>query len=299
MSGDELKGMSAAMLSSALGGTAVVATRYLIGGIDPVALAFLRYGIGVLCLAAAFMARRMPPVAPRDRLAVVLLGALFFALFPILFNVALSLTTAARGALALSTMPLVTLIAGALLGVEPLTRPKLLGVGVAILGVACALSGGLAAAPAGAWRGDLVMIGTALCGALYNVLSRPCIRRYDPLAFTVQAMLVGTLLLGLGAGAAGSLPALAALPHVAWLAVLYLGVVGGAGSFFLWSYGLGHTTPTRVAVSIAVNPVVALLLGALLLGEPTPAPLLIGLVAVLAGILLTTREPRRSVATAP
>jgi drug/metabolite transporter (DMT)-like permease len=241
----------------------------------------------------------MPRVAPGDRLAVVLLGALFFALFPILFNVALSLTTAARGALALSTMPLLTLIAGALLGVEPLTRPKLLGVGVAILGVACALSGGLAAAPAGAWRGDLVMIGTALCGALYNVLSRPCIRRYDPLAFTVQAMLVGTLLLGLGAGAAGSLPALAALPHTAWLAVLYLGVVGGAASFFLWSYGLGHTTPTRVAVSIAVNPVVALLLGALLLGEPTPAPLLIGLVAVLAGILLTTREPRRSVATAP
>ena len=67
----------------------------------------------------------------------------------------------------------------------------------------------------------------------------------------------------------------------------------------LWSYGLGHTTPTRVAVGITVNPVMALLLGALLLGEPTPLPLLVGLVAALAGILLTTLEPRRPAVSTP
>ena len=224
---------------------------------------------------------------------MILLGALFFAVFPILFNTALGLTTAARGALALSTMPLLTLVIAALLGAEPLTRPKLLGVMVAILGVASALSGSLATAPAGAWRGDLVMVGTALCGALYNVLSLPYIRRYDALAFTVQAMLAGTLLLGLGAALTGSLPTLALVPGTGWIAVLYLGVLGGAGALFLWSYALGHTTPTRVAVAVAINPVVALLLGAFLLGEPASPSLIIGLVAVLAGILLTTRKSRR------
>ena len=52
------------------------------------------------------------------------LGIAFFGLFFVLYNIAVSYTTAARASLALSTLPLQTMMVGALLGIEPLTARK-------------------------------------------------------------------------------------------------------------------------------------------------------------------------------
>ena len=71
--------------------------------------------------------------------------------------------------------------------------------------------------------------------------------------------------------------------------VVYLGVFGAALAFLLWGYGLAHTTPTRVAVTVTVNPMMAMLGAALFLGEPVTPALLGGLAAVALGIVLTTR----------
>ena len=61
---------------------------------------------------------------PQRSLAVIVLGLCFFGLFFVLYNIAVSYTTAARASLALSTLPLQTMIVGALLGIEPLTWTK-------------------------------------------------------------------------------------------------------------------------------------------------------------------------------
>src|SRR6185369_1442203 len=113
----------------------------------------------------------------------------------ILFNAALTFTTAARGALALSALPLLTMVVGAGLGSEPLTARKTAGVLVAILGVSVALLTGLATAPEGAWRGDLLMVSAALCMALYSIWSRPFIHRSGPIPFTTLAMAAGAAVL--------------------------------------------------------------------------------------------------------
>jgi drug/metabolite transporter (DMT)-like permease len=187
----EISGVVAALLSSGLGGTSVGATRYLVGAIDPLATGAFRFGIGfVLLLPLAAMQGEQWP-SRRDWPGVLGLGLLFFGLFPILFNASLVFTTAARGALALSTLPLLTLVAGAVLGAETLTARKTMGVLIAMLGVAVALLSGLALAPPGAWRGDLLMAGAALCMALYSVWSKPFIRRSGPIPFTAMAVGVG------------------------------------------------------------------------------------------------------------
>ena len=121
----ESKGVLAAALSSLLGGSAVATTRLVIGAIDPLTLAALRYGIGVTCLAAIVRLARLRAIAVADRWRIALLGVLFFAVFPVLFNIALAYTTAARGALALSTLPLLTLVVAAIAGAEILTARKL------------------------------------------------------------------------------------------------------------------------------------------------------------------------------
>ena len=191
---NEAWGVLAAVLSSGLGGTSVAATRYLVNAIDPLAIGSFRFGIGFLLLlpAALLQGGRWPP--RRDWSGVAGLGVLYFALFPILFNASLIFTTAARGALALSTLPLLTMVVGALLGSEALTARKSIGVVTATLGVALALLSGLASAPPGAWRGDLLMIAAALCMALYSIWSKPFIARSGPILFTTVSMGVGAVM---------------------------------------------------------------------------------------------------------
>ena len=120
-------GVLAAVTSSAIGGVAGGATRFVIHATDPVTLGVFRFGTGFLILLpiALLLKSRWPQ--GRDWIAVALLGILFFFAFSVLFNLAYSYTTAARGALTLSTMPLMTMLVGAALGIERLSARKTIG----------------------------------------------------------------------------------------------------------------------------------------------------------------------------
>ena len=285
----------AAVLSSAFGGTAPAATRYVIDATDPVTLAAFRFGVGFLLLLplALALGRRWP--RGRDWLGVAGLGTLFFAVFFVFYNAAFIYTTAARGALALSAMPLLTMAIAALLGIEKLSVRKGAGVAIAVGGVAVALASGLGDAPPGAWRGDLIMAGGAVCMALYNVWSRPFIARSSALGFLTAGMGIGAACLVATAWLRGGFGAALEFGAPQWTAVASLGFFASALSFYLWVFALERTTPTRVANTITVNPVTAALLAVPLLGEPIGLNLVLGLVAVGAGIwLAATERPSRA-----
>lgn len=286
----ELTGILLALVSSILGGTAAAVTRYLVGNADPITLAILRWGIGfaVLLPVTLLMRAKWPPRA--DWPAVAALGLCFFGLFFVLYNIAVGYTTAARASLALSTLPLQTMVVGALLRIEPLTFRKSLGVGIAVLGVFAALASGLAAAPEGAWRGELIMTGAVLCMAFYNVWSRPFMQRSSALGFLTVGMGAGAAALVLVGVLGGRVEALTSFGAPQWIAGIYLGVAGGALAFILWVMALQRTTPTRVAVTMTVNPIAAGILATVLVNEPITLNLVLGLIAVFAGIWIATTQ---------
>ena len=107
----------------------------------------------------------------------------------------------------------------------------------------------------------------------------------------------------MGAGAAaliavgsltGSVAVLGSLSTPQWIAGIYLGVGGGALAFILWVMALERATPTRVANTMTVNPIAAGLLATQLVGEPITANLVVGLIAVFAGIWIATTEGGRA-----
>jgi drug/metabolite transporter (DMT)-like permease len=255
---------------------------------DPVTLGVFRFGTGFLILLPIALVMKSSWPKGRDWVAVALLGILFFFAFSVLFNLAYSYTTAARGALTLSTMPLTTMLVGAAFGVEKMTARKTIGVLVAMAGVFFALMLGLADAPAGAWRGEVVMLAATLCMSLYNVWSRPFIARSDPLAFLTAGMGAAALCLLLWAVAIHGFDAAAHFEPTQWLAIVYLGVIGSAGAFILWVFALSRTSPTKTAVTITVNPVFASIVGAFAIGEGIGVNLIAGLAAVAVGIWIAT-----------
>lgn len=89
------------------------------------------------------------------------------------------------------------MLAAAALGRERITTRKSAGVLLAMADVGAALATGLADAPPGAWRGDLVMMGATLIMAFYSIWAAPLMARSSRLGF---------LAAGMGFGAIPSLP---------------------------------------------------------------------------------------------
>lgn len=288
MGAGERAGVIAAVVSSALGGTAAALTRYAIGASDPVTLAAFRFGIAFVLILPIALRCRWPQ--GRDWLGVAALGVMFFAVFFMLYNLSMSLTTAARGSLALSTLPLVTMLVAALLGREKITLRKSAGVLLAMAGVAAALATGLADAPAGAWRGDLIMMGATLIMAFYSIWAAPLMARSSRLGFLAAGIGFGAAASTLLAWQGGGLARAVAFSPGQWSAVAALGVLGGAAAFYLWVYALERTTPTRVTNTMTVNPIAASLVAAVLVHEPLGVNLLVGVVAVGAGIWIASTQ---------
>ena len=289
---NERAGVPIAILSSSLGGLAAVATRFIVDVADPITIAAFRFGGGALLLVPiAFLSRCRWPQR-RDWVGTVLLGLMFFALFFIVYNLSLAFTTVGRATLALSTLPLLTMLVAAALRAEALTARKTGGVLIAMGGVALALLAGLGTAPEGAWRGDLLMIGGTLAMAFYNVWSRPFIARSSPLGFVAASMGAGGAALVLTALWHGGFAVLPGFGTPQWLAAAYLAVFGGAAAFYLWILALQLTTPTRVASTMAVNPLAASAGAALVLGERFGLNVAVGIVAVFLGIWIASTTAR-------
>lgn len=291
---DQIVGVVIAIVSSSLGGSAAGVTRYLAGDADPVTLAILRWGIGFALVLPVTLLLRASWPPRRDWLKVAALGACFFGLFFVLYNIAIAYTTAARASLALSTLPLQTMLLGALLGIEALTLRKSLGVAIAMLGVLAALGSGLNAAPHGAWRGEAIMAAAVLCMPFYNVWSRPLIQRSSALGFLCVGMGAGALVLIVIGVLGGYVWVLASFTPAQWVAGIYLGAGGGALAFILWVMALQRATPTLIANTMTVNPIAAALVAAQLVGEPITLNLVAGLVAVFAGIWIATTDKAAS-----
>ena len=90
----------------------------------------------------------------------------------------------------------------------------------------------------------------------------------------------------------------AAIPPRAWLALAYLIVFGSLVAFSAYRWLLGNAPLSLTATYAYVNPVVAVILGALTLGEQVTWPILIGGAVVVAGVglVVSAERPRRRAA---
>jgi drug/metabolite transporter (DMT)-like permease len=112
----------------------------------------------------------------------------------------------------------------------------------------------------------------------------------SPLAATTCAALTGTAILAIACAVQGDL----ALPHAdwkGWLSLAFMGVLGTAIAYFWFFDGVKVIGPARAAVFINLVPVVAIILGVVLLGEPLKWSMVIGAALVVSGVWIINRAP--------
>jgi drug/metabolite transporter (DMT)-like permease len=282
-------GNFAAFIAAGLFGASVVATRVAVQEIPPLNLAVLRFGQGglILFLCLFFGARNLLKVNRHDLPFLILLGAILFAIFPVTFNISLRFTEASRGALMLATMPIWSAWIARAARKERLILRQVAGILLTFVGVGIVLAerGLRWQGTSVALGGDVLMLLTALCGAIYGVLAQRMLSRYSALTVTMYAMLFGTFLLLPAALVEGLPQAFVRIDGKVAVLILFLGIFGGALGFYLWTFALTRLTPTQVAVYVNVNPMVAIVLGAALLAEKLTSVFVVGFVAVVVGVL--------------
>lgn len=290
---------AAAAAAALSAGTAVVATRFVIGETDPISLVFYRYLISVVCFAPL-----VPALWPKDRLNVgehakiAAFGILFFILFPWAFNASLQYNPAARGAVGLATIPIQTLLVATAFGRERMTTVKVMGVLLAFSGILVAFGAeAIAQGNAAYFYGDGLMLLGVFCAAVYSVLSRPILMQRGPLFVTALAMAFAVIaLMPVVIVKSGGI-ALPSFTLKGWVAVVFLGTAAGALQFSLFMWALRWLPPTTTVLYLTLNPITAMVLGIVLLGETLTTELMAGMTLVLVGIAVGTglyRAPRRS-----
>jgi drug/metabolite transporter (DMT)-like permease len=291
---------AAAAAAALSAGAAVVATRFVVSETDPISLVFYRYLISVICFVPV-----LPAIWPRDGLdrseyaRIVVFGILFFVFFPWAFNASLQYNPAARGAVGLATIPIQTLLVAAAFGREPFTAGKVAGVLLAFSGILVAF-GAAAFGPGNSNHlyGDGLMLLGVLCAAVYSVFSRATLMRHGPLFVTALAMAFAVAALLPVVALIQRDIALPAFSFKGWMAVVFLGTIAGTLQFSLFMWALRWLPSTTTVLYLTLNPITAMVLGIVLLGETLTIDLIAGVALVFIGIVVgnDTYSARRSAA---
>lgn len=207
-------------------------------------------------------------------------------------NFGLQYIPSGRAALIYSASPILTLSIAALLGRESFNVPKLIGISLAIFGVALAI-GEDAFIPASAtsyeWIGDGAVFLSTLIASLCAVLFGSYVRKYSIRHVSLIALFAAIIFLLIVTVVGGWHLEIPRLEINSWVILATLGITSATG-LFLWLWALRLSTPTKVNVFLTLNPITAAGLGAILLGEEITLLFLAGLVAVIAGTWLTFRS---------
>lgn len=146
--------------------------------------------------------------------------------------------------------------------------------------------------PPGHWAGIAALQVAAFTWSVGALYSQSVPKRLPVLSAAAVEMLAGGAVLFLESRLVGE--DLALVPSAsrdAWLALAYLGVFGSLIGFTAFAYCLDTLPATTVGTYAYVNPVVAVVLGRIVLGEALSPGLLVGGILIVVAVVLTTLKP--------
>ncbi len=296
---DRLTYCKLAAVTMIWGGT-FVAGRYLADQISPLLAASLRFILASLALLLFMAVARIRLVRPSvpQLLQLTVLGFFGIFFYNLCFFYGLQYINASRASLIVALNPAVIGLASWWLFKERLSRAKVFGIALCLAGAATVIisrNPQLLATP-GSGLGDLLIVGCVVAWGIYSLCSRGLNASLGPLQTVTWSVLLGTLMLTATTTLTGSvtLQALAGIGLPQVLSLLYLGVLGSALAYIGYYDGIRRIGATRSGVFIALNPLTAVICGALLLGEQLTAPMLLGGAIILLGIYLCNKPLARA-----
>jgi drug/metabolite transporter (DMT)-like permease len=283
---------------------ALVAVQLMFASLGVVAKVAMRElpGLGLICarvtLATVIMvaARLFVPrekVERRDLLELAVYAFFGVTANMLIFIVGLQRTTATNAIVIGATIPVFTVGVAVALRKEVATVAKVVGLSVACVGAMVIVGAGRFTSGGGRLVGNLLVTLNSLSFAIYLVISRRLLAKYQPLTVVSWTFVFGAL----GILPFGLLPLVRAAPqlsHSTWACVLFIALFPTVGTYFLNMFALRRAPASLVAIYIYLQPIVGALLAARTLGERPSGDTYVGGMLIGLGIWLVSREARRA-----
>jgi len=272
-------------------GSTYLAIRYAVETIPPLLAAGMRHTVAGGILLVWAWARGFRPTR-EQWLSGLVVGALFFLIGHGSLHWAEQYVGSGLAALLIATEPMFILILGWLMGQQKISRLSALGLALGVTGVAV-LTGAELTKGSSVPGLVAVLIGS-LSWAAGVVVSPRLKLPTDALARTAVPLVCGAVMLLIAAGVTGEFQAThwSNISLRSVLGLVYLITFGSIVAFTAYTWLLQQCPPTLVATHTYANPVVAVLLGWLLAGEPLTMRLALASVAILGAIVLIRRGER-------
>jgi len=289
-----LVGVAVGLLAASIGALYTVFARWGIAhGLQSPDLTVLRFGVaGVLTLPVLWLAWRRDAAQFITRWRVWALVALLAGTpFGLLMFGALQFAPSSHAAVfPFTAMSVMGMVLGAVVLGERLSRRKLAGIGVVLIGLVLVSGVDAASFTARAALGDLMFLAAGTLWAGFGIVLRQ--HRLDPLLATAVVSLSALLTyVPVYFVSVGVERLLVVMPQVFWTEMLVQGVIAGAGTLFTYAKMVALLGPGRAAVFPALAPGLAALMAWPVLGHVPTGAEAAGLVVAMAGLVLAVTAP--------
>lgn len=288
-SGQFVKGVLVGLVAASIGALYTVFARWGIAhGLSSPDLTVLRFGVaGLLMLPVLTLAIWRDSAQFTARWRVWLLVALLAGTpFGLLMFGALQFAPPSHAAVfPFTAMSVMGMVLGAMVLGDPVTRRRVVGIAVVLLGLVLVSGVEASSMSLRASIGDAMFLAAGTLWAGFGIVLRK--HRLDPLLATavisISALISyvpAYIFLGRGQGL------MLVAPSVLWIEVLVQGVIAGAGTLYTYSKMVSLLGPSRAAVFPALAPGLAALMAWPVLGHVPGLQETAGLLLVMIGLVI-------------
>ena len=226
------------------------------------------------------------PLTTADRWRLLWLGLIGQFVYQICFVGGVAGTSVSNSALIIGATPVVVAVVSAIVGREHIGKLHWLGAAISALGIYLVVGHGTDFGGAH-WRGDVLVMISVACWAVYSIGAAPLMKRHSPLFVTGRTFMIGCVPYVIFAG-----PALMRVDwwHVnpwAWVAVVVSALLALCVAYLIWYMAIQAIGVARTSLYSNLVPIVAMTVAWAWLGEPMTPLKATGATAVVTGLFLT------------
>jgi drug/metabolite transporter (DMT)-like permease len=283
-----------AVFAVVIWGASFIATKIVLRDLSPITIVWIRFAMGVVILGIAVVVRNQFSLLNRNEwMYFALLGFLGITFHQWLQSNALQTSEASTTAWIVSTTPVFMALLGWIVLKEKLGWIKIAGILLAFVGVLLVVyDGDLSAISLRSFGkpGDILVLISAINWTVFSVLSRRGLKRYPATLMMFYVMFIGWLFTSILFFATQNIAEIANLTTNGWLGITFLGVFCSGLAYIAWYDALQALTTAQTGVFLYIEPLVAVAVAFLVLGEAITAASLLGGAIIILGVWLVNRN---------
>ncbi len=289
-----IKAMLKAFFAVTAWGASFVATKVSLQYVAPTTVVWIRFTMGVIILGLAVgLSKQFTLPQGKDWGYFALLGFLGITFHQWLQSTGLVTAQATTTAWIVATIPVFMALLGLFILKEYLNWYQVIGIFLAAFGVLLVVTkGNIASIITGKFGtpGDFLVLISAPNWAVFSTLSRSGLKKHPATLMMFHVMSFGWLFTSLLFLFNPGMRQITHIPWDGWMAITFLGIICSGIAYIFWYDALKSLPVAQTGAFLYLEPVITVIVAALVLKEAILLASVIGGLTILVGVWLVNRK---------